>query len=36
MSWKIWNDLGVIISWFITDDIVQRVSVLIIIACLLG
>ena len=36
MSWKIWSDLALIISWFETDDIVQRVSVLFIMACLLG
>jgi len=36
MSWKIWSDLAVIISWFETDDILQRISVLFIMACLLG
>jgi low temperature requirement protein LtrA len=36
MSWKIWSDLALIISWFETDDIVQRLSVLFIMACLLG
>lgn len=36
MSWKIWSDLALIISWFETDDIIQRVSVLFIMACLLG
>lgn len=36
MSWKIWSDLALIISWFETDDLFQRVSVLFIMACLLG
>jgi low temperature requirement protein LtrA len=36
MSWKIWSDLALIISWFETDDIMQRLSVMIIMACLLG
>ncbi|KAI9647287.1 hypothetical protein NHQ30_003670 [Ciborinia camelliae] len=36
MSWKIWSDLALIISWFETDDIAQRVSILFIMACLLG
>lgn len=36
MSWKIWSDVALIISWFKTDDIIQRVSVLFIMACLLG
>lgn len=36
MSWKIWSDLALLISWFETDDILQRISVLFIMACLLG
>lgn len=36
MSWKIWSDLALIISWFETDDIAQRVSILFVMACLLG
>ncbi|TAQ88612.1 hypothetical protein B7494_g3044 [Chlorociboria aeruginascens] len=36
MSWKIWNDLTLMISWFETDDILQRISVLFVMACLLG
>ncbi|QSZ33769.1 hypothetical protein DSL72_005340 [Monilinia vaccinii-corymbosi] len=36
MSWKIWSDLALIISWFETDDIAQRISILFIMACLLG
>lgn len=36
MSWKIWSDLALIISWFKTDDIIQRVSVVSIMACLVG
>jgi low temperature requirement protein LtrA len=36
MSWKIWSDVALIVSWFKTDDMIQRVSVLFIMACLLG
>jgi hypothetical protein len=36
MSWRIWSDLAVLISWFETDDMVQRLSALFIMACLLG
>lgn len=36
MAWKIWSDLAVLISWFETDDLVQRLSVLVIMAALLG
>ena len=36
MSWKIWSDLGQFISWFESDDILQRVEFLFLIACLLG
>ncbi|TVY32284.1 hypothetical protein LSUB1_G007218 [Lachnellula subtilissima] len=36
MSWKIWSDLATIISWFETDDIMQRLFVLFVMSCLLG
>jgi hypothetical protein len=36
MSWRIWSDIAVIISWFQIDDIMQRVSVLFVMACLVG
>ncbi|KAG4435489.1 hypothetical protein IFR05_009028 [Cadophora sp. M221] len=36
MSWKIWSDLALVISWFETDDILQRVSVIVIMVCLFG
>lgn len=36
MSWKIWSDVTQLISWFETDDILQRVEILFLIACLLG
>ncbi len=36
MSWKIWSDVVLIISWFETDDIRQRVSIMFVMACLLG
>lgn len=36
LSWKIWNDMVLIISWFETDDIFQRLSILFLLACLFG
>lgn len=36
LSWKIWNDMALIISWFETDDIFQRVSILTLLAMLFG
>jgi low temperature requirement protein LtrA len=36
LSWKIWNDMALIIAWFETDDIFQRVSILFLLACLFG
>ena len=36
MSWRIWSDMTVVISWFETDDLLQRLSVLFIMACLVG
>nr|OQO25053.1 hypothetical protein B0A51_07432 [Rachicladosporium sp. CCFEE 5018] len=36
LSWKIWNDMAMIIAWFETDDIFQRLSVLFLLACLFG
>lgn len=36
MSWKIWADVQQIISWFETNDIVQRIQILFLIALLLG
>jgi hypothetical protein len=36
MSWKVWGDLALIISWFKTDDILQRLFVIFVMACLLG
>ena len=36
MSWKIWSDVQQLISWFETNDILQRVKVLFLMACLLG
>ncbi|AEO63815.1 uncharacterized protein THITE_157733 [Thermothielavioides terrestris NRRL 8126] len=36
MSWRIWADVQQIISWFETDDILQRLEILFLIACLLG
>lgn len=36
MSWKVWNDMAMIISWFETDDVFQRLNVLFLLACLLG
>ena len=36
LSWKIWNDMSQIISWFETDDIVQRISIIFLLSCLFG
>lgn len=36
LSWKIWNDMALIISWFETNDIFQRISIIFILACLFG
>lgn len=36
LSWKIWNDMALIISWFETDDILQRLCILFLLACLFG
>jgi len=36
MSWKIWSDVQQLVSWFETNDILQRLQILFLIACLLG
>lgn len=36
LSYKIWNDMNLCISWFETDDVFQRVSILFLLACLFG
>lgn len=36
MGWKFWTDISVLISWFDSDDILRRISVLFILTCLLG
>lgn len=36
MTWRIWSDVQQIVSWFETDDILQRIGLLFVIACLLG
>ncbi|KAJ4328260.1 hypothetical protein N0V84_001300 [Fusarium piperis] len=36
MSWKIWADVTLVLSWFETDDILTRLEILFEIACLLG
>lgn len=36
MSWKIWNDVQQFVSWFDADDVVHRVEIVFLIACLLG
>ncbi|KAF3159794.1 hypothetical protein TWF788_003524 [Orbilia oligospora] len=35
-SWKLWNDIGLLVSWFEADDLVQRFIVLFILSCLFG
>mgnify|MGYP003624080999 CR=1 FL=1 len=36
MGWKFWSDVGLLISWFDSDDVLRRMSVLFILTCLLG
>lgn len=36
MSWKIWTDVTLVLSWFETDDVLTRLEILFEIACLLG
>jgi low temperature requirement protein LtrA len=36
MGWKFWSDIGLLISWIDSDDILRRLSVLFILTCLLG
>ena len=36
MGWKFWTDIGVLVSWFDSDDVIRRVSVLFLLTCLLG
>ncbi|KAM0265974.1 hypothetical protein ACHAPA_007333 [Fusarium lateritium] len=36
MSWKIWSDITLTLSWFETDDVLTRLEILFEIACLLG
>ncbi|KAK7403576.1 hypothetical protein QQX98_010669 [Neonectria punicea] len=36
MSWKIWSDVVLALSWFETDDVLTRLEILYVIACLLG
>ncbi|XP_014561966.1 hypothetical protein COCVIDRAFT_85608 [Bipolaris victoriae FI3] len=36
MAWKIWSDIGMLISWFDSDDVLRRCAVLFILTCLLG
>jgi hypothetical protein len=36
MSWKIWNEVQQLVSWFDTDDALKRIEIVFLIACLLG
>ncbi|KAI5370915.1 putative Low temperature requirement A [Septoria linicola] len=36
LSYKIWTDVALFISWFETDDVFQRLSILFLLACLFG
>jgi low temperature requirement protein LtrA len=36
LSWRMWADISTLINWFETGDIVQRLSILFYITCLLG
>jgi len=36
MGWKFWSDISLLISWFDSDDVLRRMSVLFVLTCLLG
>lgn len=36
MGWKFWSDISLLISWFDSDDVLRRCSVLFVLTCLLG
>jgi hypothetical protein len=36
LAWKLWSDLALVISRFETDDLLQRIAVLVNIIALLG
>ena len=36
LGWKMWSDLTLVVSWFETDDVVQRLQVLFVMICLFG
>ena len=36
LGWKMWSDLTQIVSWFETNDILQRLLVLFVMICLVG
>lgn len=36
LGWKMWSDLTLLVSWFETDDIFQRIMVLFVMICLFG
>ncbi|KAL9598550.1 MAG: hypothetical protein Q9179_003862 [Wetmoreana sp. 5 TL-2023] len=36
IGWKIWSDVQMITSWLETDDIVQRLCIMLVMTCLFG
>ncbi|EGR52249.1 uncharacterized protein TRIREDRAFT_53747 [Trichoderma reesei QM6a] len=36
MTWKIWTDITLTLSWFETDDVVTRLEILFCMSCLIG
>jgi low temperature requirement protein LtrA len=36
MGWKLWSDIGSLISWVDSDDVLRRCSIMFILTCLLG
>lgn len=36
LSWKIWSDVTQLVSWFSTNDVLQRVEILFLYSCLLA
>ena len=36
LSWKLWSDITLVVSWIETDDIIQRVCIVFVMICLVG
>jgi len=36
MAWKVWSDVSIVIAWISMDDLIRRLSVLLVLVLLLG